>query len=154
MTPPDAVSAENDAEFATIPFEFPFAKLMQIIKDAVRENLPLAQAIEELRRARPSRSAALHRRPRLHRRLAARSRVWTPQQEQALAKIINIDQTRRIWMGSLEITELIRRRLAHEMSPRSARVSACPLRRFQSVPARSAAMANGRKASGSTSTPN
>ena len=50
MTPPDAVSAEADAEFATIPFEFPFAKLMQIIEDAVRENLPLAQAIEELRR--------------------------------------------------------------------------------------------------------
>ena len=41
---------------------------------------------------------------------------WTPQQEQALAKIINIDAVRRVWMGSLEITELIRRRLAHEIS--------------------------------------
>ena len=50
ITPPDAVAAETDAEFATIPFEFPFAKLMQIIEDAVREHLPLAQAIEELRR--------------------------------------------------------------------------------------------------------
>ena len=41
-------------------------------------------------------------------------RVWTPEQERALARIINIDQTRRVWMGSLEITELIRRRLASD----------------------------------------
>ncbi len=111
MTPPDAVAAEAEAEFATIPFEFPFAKLMRIIEDAVREHLPLAQAIEELRR---------HGHPDLP-RLASPSapgaaRAWTPQQEQALSKIINIDDTRRVWMGSLEITELIRRRLAHAIS--------------------------------------
>jgi hypothetical protein len=112
ITPPDAAAAEADAEFATIPFEFPFAKLMQIIEDAVREHLPLAQAIEELRR---------HGHPDLP-RLAPSSapsssaRAWTPQQEQALSKIINIDETRRVWMGSLEITELIRRRLAREIS--------------------------------------
>ena len=112
ITPPDAAAAEADAEFATIPFEFPFAKLMQIIEDAVREHLPLAQAIEELRR---------HGHPDLP-RLAPSSapsssaRAWTPQQEQALAKIISIDDTRRVWMGSLEITELIRRRLAREIS--------------------------------------
>src|SRR6185312_667735 len=41
---------------------------------------------------------------------------WTPQQEQALAKIVSIDETRRVWMGSLEITELIRRRLSQEIS--------------------------------------
>jgi hypothetical protein len=121
LTPPDAASAENDAEFATIPFEFPFAKLMQIIEEAVRDNLPLAVAIEELRR---------HGHPDLPRFSSSglssvapspsgkpgSSRVWTPDQEKALARVINIDETRRIWMGSLEITELIRRRLAHEVS--------------------------------------
>jgi hypothetical protein len=126
VTPPDAVSPESDAEFATIPFEFPFAKLMQIIEEAVRDNLPLAMAIEELRR---------HGHPDLPRFSASgvssvapaasatpgTARVWTPEQEQALAKIINIDQTRRIWMGSLEITELIRRRLAQDItSPMTA----------------------------------
>jgi len=50
VTPPDAASKEDAAEFATIPFEIPFAKLIQIIEDAVRDNIPLAQAIEELRR--------------------------------------------------------------------------------------------------------
>ena len=111
MTPPDAASSETDTDFATIPFEFPFAKLLELIKAALCENLPLAQALEELRRhgypdlPRVTASAAIP--------LPAR---WTPQQEQALAKIINIDAVRRVWMGSLEITELIRRKLAHEIS--------------------------------------
>jgi len=111
MTPPDAVSADTDTDFATIPFEFPFAKLLELIKAAVYENLPLAQALEELRRqGYPDlpRITALTAAP-----LPAR---WTPQQEQALARIINIDEVRRVWMGSLEITELIRRKLAHEIS--------------------------------------
>ncbi len=111
MTPPDAVASETDTEFATIPFEFPFAKLMEIIKRAVCENLPLAQAIEELRR---------HGHPDLPRVTASSPSpfpaTWTPAQEQALEKVINIDSVRRVWMGSLEITELIRRKLAHEIS--------------------------------------
>lgn len=121
LTPPDAASTESDAEFATIPFEYPFAKLVQVIEEAVRDNLPLAVAIEELRR---------HGHPDLPRFSSSGlssvapapsskpgpTRVWTPDQEKALAAVINIDQTRRVWMGSLEITELIRRRLAHEVS--------------------------------------
>ena len=107
VTPPDTVATEGEVEFATIPFEFPFARLIEIIKSAVRENLPLAQAIEELRR---------HGHPELPRAKGKPVPAWTPRQEQALAKVVNIDQARRVWMGSLEITELIRRRLAHEIS--------------------------------------
>jgi uncharacterized protein len=111
MTPPDAVSSETDTDFATIPYEFPFAKLLEIIKAALCENLPLAQALEELRR---------HGYPDLPRVTTSAAiplpTKWTPAQEQALAKIINIDAVRRVWMGSLEITELIRRKLAHEIS--------------------------------------
>jgi len=107
VTPPDAVSTEGDVEFATIPFEFPFARLIEIIKSAVRENLPLAQAVEELRR---------HGHPELPRAKGKPVSTWTPRQEQALAKVVNVDEVRRVWMGSLEITGLIRRRLAHEIS--------------------------------------
>ena len=107
VTPSDTVSPESSAEFATIPFEFPFARLMEIVKAAVRENLPLARAIEELRR---------RGHPELPRAASRPPSSWTSQQEQALAKIINIDDVRRVWMGSFEITELIRRRLAHEIS--------------------------------------
>jgi hypothetical protein len=107
VTPPDAVAAEGEIEFATIPFEFPFARLLEIIKSAVGEHLPLAQAIEELRR---------HGHPELPRASRTPVSAWTPQQEQALAKVVNLDEVRRVWIGSLEITELIRRRLAHEIS--------------------------------------
>ena len=31
-------------------------------------------------------------------------------------KVVSVDEMRRVWMGSLEITELIRRRLSQEMS--------------------------------------
>ena len=106
VTPPDAAAVETEAEFATIPFEFPFTRLMQIIQQAVRENLSLAQAMEELRR---------HGHPDLPRATAPPA-AWTSQQEEALAKIISLDEVRRVWMGSLEITELIRRKLAREIS--------------------------------------
>jgi hypothetical protein len=122
VTPPDAAAKEEDVEFATIPYEFPFARLMQLIEDAVRDNIPLAQAIEELRRAgHPELPRLAHS---IHSPVIPPSpaRQWTPEQEQALAKIINIDEARRVWMGSLEITELIRRRLAHE--------AASPLKAF------------------------
>ncbi|HEY1790850.1 MAG TPA: DUF4912 domain-containing protein [Verrucomicrobiae bacterium] len=107
VTPPDSVSEDADAEFATIPFEFPFSKLLDIVKAAVRENRPLAQAVEELRRTGH---------PALPRVNGEPVSNWTQEQETALAKIIAIDDSRRVWMGSFEITELIRRRLAQEMS--------------------------------------
>jgi len=107
ITPPDSVSEDGNAEFATIPFEFPFSKLLDIVKAAVRENRPLAQAVEELRRAGH---------PALPKINGLPMSAWTPEQETALAKVIAIDESRRVWMGSLEITELIRRRLAQEMS--------------------------------------
>ena len=126
VTPPDAVASENDAKFATIPFDFPFARLMQIIEEAVRDNQPLALAIEELRRQghpdlprfSSSGVSALAPESSVPTGLV---RLWSPEQERALAKIIRLDETRRVWMGSLEIIELFRRRLAHEISsPTSA----------------------------------
>jgi len=107
VTPPDSISEDANTEFATIPFEFPFTKLLDIVKAAVRENRPLAQAIEELRRAGH---------PALPRVNGEPISTWTQEQESALAKIIAIDESRRVWMGSFEITELIRRRMAQEMS--------------------------------------
>jgi hypothetical protein len=107
VTPPDSVSENSNAEFATIPFEFPFSKLLDIVKAAVRENRPLAQAVEELRRTGH---------PALPRVNGEPISNWTQEQESALAKIIAIDESRRVWMGSLEITELVRRRLAQELS--------------------------------------
>jgi hypothetical protein len=45
-TPPDAMSQNTGAQFATIPIETPMEKLQMLARS---ENLPLAQAIEKLR---------------------------------------------------------------------------------------------------------
>ena len=49
LTPPDAVSTDTTAEFGTMPFEVPMEKLVELVKEAVQENAPLAQAMEQLR---------------------------------------------------------------------------------------------------------
>ena len=41
---------------------------------------------------------------------------WTTEQTHALARLIHIDSFRRVWMGSMEITELVRRQLQEEVA--------------------------------------
>ncbi|MCU0782718.1 MAG: DUF4912 domain-containing protein [Verrucomicrobia bacterium] len=107
LTPPETVSSETTAEFATIPVDLPFEQLLALVAQAVREHRPLAQAVEELRRAGH---------PELPRALAVPTAPWTPEQARALAEIVNLDQVRRVWIGSLEITELIRRQFERGIS--------------------------------------
>jgi hypothetical protein len=107
FTPPDALSEDMSIRFATIPVDVPFEELIRIVKTAVRENIPLAEAIMQLRAQgfknlpEPSQFA---------------SAKWTPAQERELGSLITMDSVRRVWIGSLEITELIRRQLAQEVS--------------------------------------
>jgi hypothetical protein len=112
LTPPDKISEETAVEFATIPFELPLARLVALVKEAVRDNVPLARALEELRTQGHPDLPGMAAPP-------APSQ-WTPAQERALADVINMDRVRRVWMGSLEITELIRRQFAHELASMAA----------------------------------
>jgi hypothetical protein len=130
LTPPDAVSADTSAEFSTIPFEVPMGKLLSLVKEAVRENPPLAQALQELR------AAGHGELPQINAQMAAapsqtgaprpvayspwKPSEWTPAQERALAEVVSMDHVRRVWMGSLEITELIRRQLVQELASMAA----------------------------------
>ena len=41
---------------------------------------------------------------------------WTAEQAAALEKMVSMDSMRRVWIGSLEITELIRRKMFEETS--------------------------------------
>jgi hypothetical protein len=135
LTPPDAVSANTSAEFSTIPFEVPMKKLLSLVKEAVRENPPLAQALQELRAEGhrelpqftappPAGAPAQPGTPRTTARATSRAAwkpsAWTPAQERALAEVISMDHVRRVWMGSLEITELIRRQLVQELASMTA----------------------------------
>ena len=108
LTPPDAMSEDTSAQFATIPIEIPFAQLMELARTAVRQNVPLVEVLQQLRASGydiPDAPTPGH---------------WTPEQERALAAIITMDRVRRVWMGSVEITELIRRQLQQEISSMAA----------------------------------
>jgi hypothetical protein len=107
ITPPDAMSEDVSVRFATIPIDVPFEELIRIVKTAVRENIPLAEAIMQLRadgfKGLPEPDKIV-------------SMKWTAEQERALGSLVTMDSVRRVWIGSLEITELIRRQLAREVS--------------------------------------
>ncbi len=107
VTPADALSSDTSVRFETIPVEVPFQKLLQLVKTAVSEHVPLVEALTQLR------AEGFKQLPKPEQIASA---TWTPAQEQALAQVISIDSVRRVWMGSLEITELIRRKLAEEIS--------------------------------------
>ena len=118
------------AEFGTIPFEVPMEKLLSLVKEAVQENAPLAQALQELR---ANGYAGLP-----HFETTAQTvgeplpipwapSEWTPAQERALAQVVSMDHVRRVWMGSLEITELIRRQIVQELASAAAAELGAPL---------------------------
>jgi uncharacterized protein len=110
FTPPDSLSDDTSVRFATIPPEVPFAALLAMVKGAVREHVPLVEAMQQMRaqgfRDLPSPEEV--------------KSEWTPAQEKALGEVISIDHVRRIWIGSLEITELIRRQLQQHVSSAGA----------------------------------
>jgi hypothetical protein len=104
LTPPDTMSDDLSAEFATIPTDIPFTQLMELAQAAVRQNIPLVEVLQQLR------ASGYHfPKPRA-------GEKWTPERQRALAAIITMDSVRRVWMGSVEITELIRRQLRQEVS--------------------------------------
>jgi hypothetical protein len=119
-------------------------KLLSLVKEAVQENAPLAQALQELREeghtglphievpraadhAVPPRSQAV---PKSTGAKTSRPRwtpsAWTPAQERALAEVVSMDHVRRVWMGSLEITELIRRQFVNELASMAAAALGVP----------------------------
>lgn len=109
VTPSDTSGGATAAEFATIPFECSYEQLAQIVSEAANKNLPLAQALEELRRSGHSGLPKLSH--SIYSPIKTAGVTWTKEHAEALARIVKIDDSRRVWIGSLEITELIRRRL-------------------------------------------
>jgi hypothetical protein len=110
LTPPDSLSQDTSVQFATIPVDVPFDKLLAAVKAAVGEGVPLAEAIQHLR------AEGHGDLPNLAQISSSR---WTSEQERALAELISMDAVRRVWIGSLEITELVRRRLVEDISSRA-----------------------------------
>jgi len=107
VTPPDTMSEDFSVAFETLPADLQFKQLIKLVKSAVSTSAPLIEAIQQFRAAG---HAGLPEAKEIH------SQRWTPEQEQALAQLVTMDAVRRVWIGSLEITELIRRQLFQAIS--------------------------------------
>jgi hypothetical protein len=102
LTPPDAMSNDLSVWFETLPADLQMKQILELVKTAVKDNVPLMEAIHQLR------AGGFKGLPDPRRVSPDR---WTPAQDKALAELVTMDCVRRIWVGSLEITELIRRQL-------------------------------------------
>lgn len=111
LTPSDTMSNDLSVWFETLPVEVKYEKLLQLVRQAVKEHVPLMEALQQLRTMGF---------PGLPDVRGAFAEEWTPAQEQALAGVVSMDAVRRVWMGSLEITELIRRQFLQELSSQAA----------------------------------
>jgi len=105
-TPRDNVSPNTRVRFATIPMHFTFRQLMDLVKGLIEQDEELADAIARLQETGypfPFRAQVL-------------AGQWSPEQEQALVGLLGNDLMRKVWMGSFEITEWLRKRILTETS--------------------------------------
>lgn len=107
LTPPDDLSDDLTVRFETLPVGVSMKHLVAMVKSLASESTPLMEALQDLREEG-------HRGlPQMGEVASAR---WTPEQDKALSEALSIDHVRRVWIGSLEITELVRRQLVRELS--------------------------------------
>lgn len=101
-TPPEAASAEAGVEFTTIPVDVPFAVIRAMVEEAAREHEPLARVLSMLQAEGFAGLPGPAEIP---------VPAWTPAQERALAEVMRVDPARRVWVSSLDVTELVTQRL-------------------------------------------
>src|SRR6185295_686217 len=89
MTPADNLSDDTAVWFATLPVDLRSEELLGIVKAALRANVPLAEAVQQLR---ATGGVGL---PEPGSLAAGR---WTRDQEQTLASLVSIDSVRRVWI--------------------------------------------------------
>ena len=115
FTPPDSQAEEEPARFVTLDADVPLSELSKMVQEAVREHVPLVEAIQQLRAEGYS---------DLPSPAEAAAPQWTPAQEHALQQAVSIDQIRRVWIGSLEVTELVRRQMEQHLGDKAPGSSA------------------------------
>ncbi len=121
ITPPDTSSEAEVVEFVTIPPEVTLEKIFEAVQEAVQESVPLIEAVTQslpaAEQVQPQRVEPKPQAPSRAKPPAFRPRsTWTPARARALAEIVRVDDFRRVWVGSLEVTEMVRRHLQQEIT--------------------------------------
>jgi uncharacterized protein len=105
-TPPDQISSDTTAKFVTIPIDFSFRELLNLIRGHMKDGEALAEALHRLQ-------AAGFKFPF---KVGIDLGPWSDAQAADLERLLGGDIMRRIRMGSFEISEWLRRRLQEELS--------------------------------------
>jgi hypothetical protein len=105
-TPADSVSPDTTARFATIPIELSFGELLGLIRGHIKQGERLADALHRLQREGF----------RFPFKVGVELGPWTAEQAAELERMLGDDILRRMQIGSMEITEWLRRRLQEETS--------------------------------------
>jgi hypothetical protein len=105
-TPPDSVSPDTAAKFATIPIDIPFRQMLELIRGHIRDGERLAEALHRLQREGFQ----------FPFKVGIDFGPWSAEQAAQLEKLLGGDILRRTQIGSMEITEWLRRRLQEETS--------------------------------------
>jgi len=103
-TPPDGVSNDVSVWFETLPADLQFDHLLRLVKSTLAEDTPLLEGVRQLRL---SNAPGLPNGAQIH-------------PDQGNPQLVRVDEARRVWLGSLEITELLRFPMQEELSSAAA----------------------------------
>ncbi|MEI6083979.1 MAG: DUF4912 domain-containing protein [Verrucomicrobiota bacterium] len=106
VTPPASVSTDTTAQFATIPIEVHFKELLGLIRHHVKDGEALAVALQRLQST--GFEFPFH--------VDVALGPWTAEQTAQVQQIIGGDLLRKTQVGSMELTDWLRRRLQEETS--------------------------------------
>ena len=108
-TPPDAVAAYAEAEFATVPQHLAFERLMRLLTGQMREGEGLAQTVARITNAGAENLAEAEG------RIAGRT-----EQRGILSALLGEGLAERTQLGSAEIDQLLRKHLHEKLQSESA----------------------------------
>jgi hypothetical protein len=113
-TPPDHVSADTTARFATIPLDVKFEELLAIMRTYLQSGEELAEALHRLQAGGVAFPFTVE----------VNLGPWTETQAAQMERALGGDILKRTNIGSIELTEWLRRRLEEESETSSGMFSA------------------------------
>ncbi len=107
-TPPDGVAADAEAAFATVPAQISYERLLEMVREKMEEGESLIAALARI---------AGEGRIEFH---AGRAPSWSEEQKRLLAALLGESLTDRIGLGSAEIDQMLRKKLAEKLHSETA----------------------------------
>ena len=107
-TPPDALAAEAQADFATVPAHLTFERLLELVQERMAEGESLIAAL-----SRVAGEGRVQFRP-------GTAPTWTDEQKRLLATLLGDSLIDRLGMGSEEIDQILRKQLHEKLHSEAA----------------------------------